>query len=370
MKRLLFAVLLVFALAPPVAAADFVLFDYDVDSATFIYPIYCTPALGVGVNLCPGSGWSDGAKITTSGASSTTVTAVDGATDPFGLAAVGDAVTFVPSQTTTTTLRRFTAVASADSATIDTATTIPTAGAAFKLWDLVVGTGAADDGWFRYPGTGDLTLVIDVNQMSATSVDYHVQCRHTYIDRYTAPVYVAGTAATPISVTAAAGQRVTLTDEGFDSCRVGFKVTTDDAGAVISATTDDIDYTEDPLGVPVACRAVVAAATYTTGASLCTAVAAAMNTAGICAGATNPANTYACAFSSTTGKVTISRSAGAKTFDLDWASGPNTATSAKTALGYSNVDDEAALTYTGDTDIATDEAVNTEKIGVTLVRVQ
>lgn len=228
-RTLLLAMLLL--AAAPVQATDLVLRDYDLDSASFIYPVLCTPTVGAVVNQCPGPGYSDSRKITTAGAASTTVTSV-GSNGAFGLAAVGDVILISPdgADTTVPTLRRITAKASADSITVDANADIATAGAPFRLWSLTVGTGAADDGWFRYPTAGNINIVIDVSQMNAASVDYHVQCRHTHNGGYSTPVYLAGTAATPISLTAAAGHRVAIIDEAWDSCRVGLRVTTDDGG--------------------------------------------------------------------------------------------------------------------------------------------
>ena len=47
--------------------------------------------------------------------------------------------------------------------------------------------------------------------------------------------------------------------------------------------------------------------------------------------------------------ITSDGSGGGGILNLEWATGPNTATSAKTTLGFSNADDTGALTYTSDT---------------------
>jgi hypothetical protein len=58
-------------------------------------------------------------------------------------------------------------------------------------------------------------------------------------------------------------------------------------------------------------------------------------------------DTISCAWSNATGKFTISSTG--STLSLTWATGTNTANSAKTKLGFTNADDTGSLTYTSDT---------------------
>lgn len=60
------------------------------------------------------------------------------------------------------------------------------------------------------------------------------------------------------------------------------------------------------------------------------------------------AATITCVYSNTTGKFTITATA-ATSLDLLWLTGTNTATSAKTKLGFANTDDTGSLTYSSDT---------------------
>ena len=235
-RRRLAAALLFAAAATGAGAATPLLVDYDITSLTFIAPIYCTPGATTRVNACPGDGWSQARPITTAGASSTTVTGVVTADAVFALAGVGDIITFTPDQRSPVTLRRITAKASATSITVDAAVTIPAAGVNFRLWSLTPGTGLANEGWWRMPTTSSglgvptVTVVIDPVVINSTSVEYVVQCRQTFVDRYTDPVNISGTVAAPVSILAAAAgiaQRVTIANEGFDSCRVLLKETAD-----------------------------------------------------------------------------------------------------------------------------------------------
>jgi hypothetical protein len=62
--------------------------------------------------------------------------------------------------------------------------------------------------------------------------------------------------------------------------------------------------------------------------------------------------TMTCVYSSSTGKFTIAASSGATSLDILWATGTNAASSAKSKLGYADVDDTAALTYTSDSELS------------------
>lgn len=71
--------------------------------------------------------------------------------------------------------------------------------------------------------------------------------------------------------------------------------------------------------------------------------------------AVNDDGTITCSWDDVSGKYTIA-SDGA-VLELDWASGPNTATSAKAKLGFDSVDLDSALTYTSDNEADYDSPV-------------
>jgi len=119
---------------------------------------------------------------------------------------------------------------------------------------------------------------------------------------------------------------------------------------VALGVNDDIDFDEGagPL------VATVAAAVYTDPDVLATAIKTALDTAG--------ADTYTVTYDDTpygTQRFTIS-SDGTTSLDMDWATGPNVATSIGSDIGFT-ADDTGAFTYTGDDpitngEITTDEA--------------
>ena len=123
----------------------------------------------------------------------------------------------------------------------------------------------------------------------------------------------------------------------------GADTVTEVASYVVTlATNDKIDFTEDG-GAPVA--ATLTPGTYKMGTSssqagtLCALIKSAME-------AVNGASTYTVTYSYTTKKLTITKSAGV--FVINWATGANTATAAKTLLGFSNADTASAIAATSD----------------------
>lgn len=112
---------------------------------------------------------------------------------------------------------------------------------------------------------------------------------------------------------------------------------------VVDATNNKLDFTE---GVTGAAAATLTAGTYTAD-ELATEIQTQMDAA-----ATD--NTYTCDFDSTaTNKFSIVRATGTATIDLNWQSGPNTATTVGSLLGFSvAADDTGATTYSADNAIA------------------
>ena len=108
---------------------------------------------------------------------------------------------------------------------------------------------------------------------------------------------------------------------------------------VVTTSNNKIDFVDAAAATKVAS---VAAGSYT-GTTLATAIAAAMNAV---VGVTG---TFACAWSTSTFKFTISESAGPTNFELLWNSGTNKATDISTLCGYSDAaDDTGAATFTSD----------------------
>ncbi len=108
---------------------------------------------------------------------------------------------------------------------------------------------------------------------------------------------------------------------------------------VVTTSNQKIDFEDTAAATKVA---TVAAGSYT-GTTLAIAIAAAMNAV---VGVTG---TFACAWSTSTFKFTISESAGPTNFKLLWNTGTNKATDISTLCGYSDAaDDTGAATYTGD----------------------
>lgn len=107
---------------------------------------------------------------------------------------------------------------------------------------------------------------------------------------------------------------------------------------IIASTNKHIDITTDNVTDDAA---TIAEGIYQTPHALATAIASAI-------AAADPAETFTCTYSDTTGKFTIATST-STVLSLLWQSGTNTATSAKTTLGFANTDDTGATTYTSDT---------------------
>lgn len=103
----------------------------------------------------------------------------------------------------------------------------------------------------------------------------------------------------------------------------------------ITATSKYIDFVDsDGTG---SCQ--LTEKTYSSPMDLANEIAAKMTAASV--------DTISCAWSNSTGKFTITSNG--SVLSLTWASGTNTANSAKTKLGFTNADDTGSLTYTSDT---------------------
>lgn len=115
---------------------------------------------------------------------------------------------------------------------------------------------------------------------------------------------------------------------------------------VSSGVNDKIDMTEDGGG---AFAATLTAGTYVAGASsaeagsLCALIKTQVE-------AVNGASTYTVTYSPTTKKFTLTKSSGVMV--IKWATGTNTATSARSLLGFTNADTSSAIAATSDSTVA------------------
>lgn len=107
---------------------------------------------------------------------------------------------------------------------------------------------------------------------------------------------------------------------------------------VTLSTNDKIDFTEDGGGA--------VAATLTAGSYTSTTLAAHIKTQ---MEAVNGASTYTVTYSTTTKKFTITKNSGV--FVIKWATGTNTATSARSLLGFTNADTSSAISAVSDSTV-------------------
>lgn len=242
-KLLLFLALLA---GVPAAAETVVLYTwYDLDATTYVFPVLCSPGNSGTVytaDNCPGQARFETRPITTTAAASTTVTAVS-SNSAFNELLAGDEIeVYNPSSQTNSTAsgrerRLLTARASANSVTVDSNITIPTAGSKFAWWKRVVAATAAD-GWFSVGNTTEFSLRLAFEQANVTGgITYKVECRDAYLDRKGPVVLVAGeTNVTTFPSTV----RVNVYDERYAECRVGLKIGTADDGGDTGADQERI----------------------------------------------------------------------------------------------------------------------------------
>jgi hypothetical protein len=115
----------------------------------------------------------------------------------------------------------------------------------------------------------------------------------------------------------------------------------------ISSLNNKIDFT-DSVGTVAA---TLSSKFYATPIDLANEITSKMTAASVA----SAADIITCTWSNTTGKFTIVSDG--TVLSLLWLTGANTATSAKTALGFNNTDDTAALTYTSDNALTYNPAV-------------
>lgn len=190
--------------------------------------------------------------------------------------------------------------------------------------------------------TNDLTPGFDLKNAPGTGIGLGKCVNYSPVNSghpsFTALLYrgsghsievTAGTQISEIGISAAAGQLINMNFSG-EGTKYNFNPIR------IAAADTKLDFLD---GVTTRV-ATVAAKLYTDPYELATALAASMNSLG-------SANTFTVAYSSTTGKFTIS-SSGA-TFSLLWNTGANTANTIGDKIGFLvAADDTGGLTYTSD----------------------
>lgn len=184
---------------------------WDADSGTLTY---CN-TLGVARNLAGRNKTAPNSSVLSTSGSSTTVTATR---DGFANVAVGDPLWI--NDDGVQLQRVVTARASATSITVNAAVDIT--GASWEYRTLTCGT-TDTSGAVPVSGYNHLTFQVILAQENSTSTDYEVECR----------LYGPGTAWTvlsPIVNDTGVFNDVVATDLGFDECRVGVRVNTDDGG--------------------------------------------------------------------------------------------------------------------------------------------
>lgn len=198
---------------------------YELDSTSVIF--------------CRSSGFVPGANFVETSGSSTTVTAVTGT--PFDPLAVGDFIYVAQIEAR----RRVTAKASGASITVDSAVNLDRdSGYPFQYLAFTCGT-TAEDGWMHIGQFGrEATVVVEINQMNATSIDVRWEARSDVPESKAVQIYPASSGSSDkcgsgthasgyCNFTAAAdpGSRVAIVvGEPWYQVRVGFKVNTDDGG--------------------------------------------------------------------------------------------------------------------------------------------
>lgn len=110
---------------------------------------------------------------------------------------------------------------------------------------------------------------------------------------------------------------------------------------IVAGVNDALDFTEGVTGAAVA---FIPQGNYATGAELAAEVETRHNLA-----ATD--NTYTWTYSSVTRKFTMTRTAGAATIDLDFATGPNVADSISLDIGFAVTDLTGSTTYISDSPV-------------------
>lgn len=202
--------------------------NYDLDATSYTY---CVTS---GQNADPWGPPRVGQTPVETTGSSATVTAVTASTNPFLYVAVGD-VLFFKLTGAATTIRYVTARASADSITVSSAIDLDNSagndgsgtGFAFTWMEVNCGT-AATDGWIGLRGRkAKIVTYIENLSVDAGGMDFRWECRDQSDDTNIITVYPETNYAAEDGV--GPGGRAVVIEEAWDECRVGMKLTDDDA---------------------------------------------------------------------------------------------------------------------------------------------
>jgi hypothetical protein len=205
--------------------------QYDVQSGAYIY---CRTE---GVARV---GNDDNRRVTTApitaAANSTTLAAVTAGTNPFANLVVGDVIYLQdPFQATkgATLEKVITARASADSVTISSVISVPTAFTANSFeWRKRQCATTANAGWFPVEGYRPVKFSVGANTIGATSVDIRFECREQGEDNQPYPVCTSGVCSSAGVLTVPAASAgfsgrnafVVGVNDQWKECRVGLKI--------------------------------------------------------------------------------------------------------------------------------------------------
>ena len=244
LTALLLVALLAFApSAPAQQAADKLLplaTLYDLDSTSYIF---CS-TLGQG-GTADGD-WIGVRKLLTTSGSSTTITALNAADDPFTVVAAGDEITFIVQGVEYQ--RVIITNADDDTITVDTAINLsvtPDGGAYWRYRTRSCGT-AATDGWFSVAQYPFASVTLELNQVNVTGhLEFKVQCRHFGSDNQPVDVYAEGMANYRSGGydAAQADNDTIIVHNGFpvfESCRVGMLIDTADDGGDTGSNAEQV----------------------------------------------------------------------------------------------------------------------------------
>jgi hypothetical protein len=208
---------------------------YDLDATTTTYCVTSDQVL-------------QGPGLATTNGSSTTVTSL-GSTGSFDGVAAGDTLYFRLASGVIT--RYITAKASANSITIDTATTLSadaSVGVAFSYRNRSCGT-AATSGWMNVPDYGFKTIVLQIDQLVVTGgISVKWQCKAKGDQAVAVDVYPGTTGGCPGGTLSSGFCNYTavtafalIVEEPWDQCRVGMKIGTNDDGDDLTTNAENIN---------------------------------------------------------------------------------------------------------------------------------
>lgn len=199
--------------------------DYDLDSATLIYPVTTGQH-----SLIFGNPIYRNVPVTATTATGNLVAATAG-TAPFQGLAVGDEIWLNIGGVLTG--EKITTFTDANTLVVDPVFAATATYNSFGYRKFVPGTGAATDGWIPVAGYRQVAFSWQIKQSDAGSIDVQVECKVDGILSQSAPVFAKNYTTYGCATSTAGCEGVVIDPSIYDSCRLGFKINTDtsDAGA-------------------------------------------------------------------------------------------------------------------------------------------